>query len=83
MENICFKASYGDQDREVNISKVSGSMGMIHIYIDKYYNGTIGQKQGKWEVRWVEPVAKSVHQEIYGKDDSDAILDRLKVAGWI
>lgn len=83
MNKITFKAAYGDEDRAVVISEVSGSLGTIHIYVDNYYSGTVNNKAGYWSVYWVAPTPKSVHQELNTMDDSDAILDRMIGAGWI
>ncbi|WP_152542362.1 hypothetical protein [Pedobacter sp. V48] len=83
-----FKAAYGDEEREVLISQVSGSLNGIHIYITPennlyYFIGSIHHAMGKSIVHWVKPTDKSIHQERYVGDDSDAILDRLRDAGWI
>ena len=88
MKEFKFKASYGDEERDIVISQVSGSLNGIHIYYAPadnlyWYIGMINYAMGKWVVHWVEPGHKSVNQELYGLDDSDAILDRLIIAGWI
>jgi len=84
---IKFKAAYGDEEREIVISQVSGSLNGIHIYFATSPNsywvlGSINYAIGKWRVNWLVPTEKTVHQERYIMDDSDAILDRLRDAGW-
>lgn len=83
MKSIKFKAAYGDEQRKVVISQVSGSQNGVRIFINDYYLGSVVKVFGKWVVHWVEPTAKSIYQDLYGTDDSDAILDRLKNAGLI
>lgn len=78
-----FKAAYGNEEREVDVVQVSGNLNGIHIYIDKYYTGSVANVFGKWVLHWVQPTERSVHQELYVADDSDAIWDRLRDAGWI
>lgn len=80
---IKFKAAYGDEEREVWVSKVHGSLNGIHIYINNYAAGTIHYISGRLIVYWTVPTDKSFHKEMYCMDDSDAILDRLIIAGWI
>jgi len=83
MKSIKFKADYGDEERKMVISQVSGSLNGIRSFINNYYIGTVVNVFGKWIVHWVEPTERSIHQELYGPDDSEAILDRLRNAGWI
>ena len=83
MKSIKFKAAYGDEERKVVTSQVSGSLNDIRIFINDYYIGSVVKVFGKWVVHWVEPTEKTIHQDLYSPDDSDAILDRLRNAGWI
>jgi len=50
MKEIIFNAAYGDEEREVDIGQVSGSLNGIHIYIDRYYSCSIHCIMGKWVV---------------------------------
>lgn len=88
MKEFKFKASYGDEERDIVISQVSGSLNGLHIYYTPadnlyWYMGSINYAMGKWVVHWVEPTDRSVHHDRYIMDDSDAISDRLRDAGWI
>ncbi|NQX56697.1 hypothetical protein HQN86_23975 [Pedobacter panaciterrae] len=38
---------------------------------------------GKWGVHWRQPTEKSVTRDRYGLDDTEAVLDRLRDAGWM
>lgn len=83
MKSIKFKAAFGSEDRNVVVSLVSGSLGTVHIYINDYFVGSIRYVLDKWVVHWVEPTDKSVFKEMHGVEDSEAILDKLRNAGWI
>ncbi|WP_448104710.1 hypothetical protein [Pedobacter panaciterrae] len=83
MKSLKFAAAFGDEDRNVEIGQVSGSIGLLHIYVDNYFAGSINCVLGKWVVHWVVPTDRSVLQEYYLMDDSEAILDHLINAGWI
>jgi len=76
-----------DIDREVIISRVNGNLGWLHIYIDRYFCGSMNMIFGKWVVHWNTPTEKSVIQiyfdEWFGISDKEAILDRMVEAGWI
>lgn len=41
MKEITFPAAFGDETKQVEISKVSGVGGSFHVLIDRYYAGSI------------------------------------------
>jgi len=81
MKGIKFEAAYGDQGRVAVISQ--GSLNAIHIHVNGYYRGTINCIRGKWGVHWRGATEKSVTRDRYGLDDTEAVLDRLRNAGWM
>lgn len=48
MEVIVSVAVYGDQRKELVISQPSGAGNDFHIFIDKYYEGSIVKLKGDW-----------------------------------
>jgi len=73
MKGIKFKAAYGDEGRVAMISQ--GSLNGIHINVNGYYL--------YYGVHWRQPTEKSVTRDRYGLDDTEAVLDRLRDAGWM
>ena len=52
---------------------------MVFIFILMAITGI----RGKWGVHWRQPTEKSVTRDRYGLDDTEAVLDRLRDAGWM
>lgn len=50
MKSFTFKAYFGDHDKTVEISQVSGAGGTLslHVYQDRYYIANIFQVAGGW-----------------------------------
>lgn len=48
MKDIKFTAVYGDETKEVELSNPLGGGSGYHVYIDRYYTGTIIKRNGKW-----------------------------------
>ena len=48
MDTITFKAAYGDIDKTVVITFVTGGHGVVHLNIDRLYYGQFAFRQGKW-----------------------------------
>lgn len=49
MEKIRFKASFGMEEKVVEIEPVNGAQGTWHLYIDRYYYGAFEKCNGDWK----------------------------------
>ncbi len=67
-QKIKFLAAYGDIDKEVELSLITG--GYWHIYIDRGYLGQVICVQGKWEV-------KLQNEGTLEREDIEEIEDRI------
>jgi hypothetical protein len=47
---ICFKAAFGDVERNVEVSRPRGGGGSWHIYIDRFLYGNIINTNSGWRV---------------------------------
>ena len=66
MEDIVFKAAFGDTTKEVRISMPLGAGGILDLTMDNYYYGLFVWYEGRWQFR---PQKK----EDFTKDDIDII----------
>jgi hypothetical protein len=49
MKQILFEAAFGDERKQVEISQPHGTGQQgLHIYVDKYYCGTMGKRGCQW-----------------------------------
>ncbi|MDR6565449.1 hypothetical protein [Chitinophaga ginsengisegetis] len=48
MKKVCFDAVVGDRRFEVELSEVSGSVGIVHLYINRFWFGQFGKRAGEW-----------------------------------
>lgn len=49
MKNVQFLGTFGDELLPVDISQVSGTNGLYHVLINKFYQGMVVQTQtGEW-----------------------------------
>ena len=67
-EGIKFLAAYGDENKEVELSPVTG--GYWHIYIDRYYYGQVIFTQDKW-------TAMPQNEGTLEREDLQEIEDRI------
>lgn len=49
MNKLIFKANFGDEIKDVELSAPSGGAGDYFLMIDKYYRGTLMKRGGIWE----------------------------------
>ncbi|MGN7988680.1 hypothetical protein ACTJKC_15130 [Pedobacter sp. 22226] len=50
MSKIEFKAAFGDEIKDVELSQPNGGGSGYHILVDKFYRGSIHQSIGGWRV---------------------------------
>ena len=50
MRSYIFKAAYGEEDKTVEISDVSGTGGSFHLMIGNFYNGCFHISAGEWKL---------------------------------
>lgn len=48
MDSIKFKAAFGDQEKEVELTAPTGAGGGYQIFIDRYYFGSIILVNDQW-----------------------------------
>jgi len=58
MPSIQFTAYYGDETKLVELPYLHG--GYYHIYIDKFYQGQIHKRNGKWTVLLQDPTSMTI-----------------------
>lgn len=68
MNEINFKAGYGNEIRDVVLSKPSGGGYLYHIYINRFYYGIITLRQCNWVVLPQNP-------ETFTTDDMNVLSD--------
>ena len=74
MKQIEFEIDFGGKIKKVELSPVTGSNGIVHLYIDKFYYGQLVKVKDKWE-------AYMNKNELTG-DDITAIIQIVEEAGW-
>jgi len=56
--SIQFTAAFGDETKQVELAYITG--GYYHIFIDRYYQGQIVKRQGKWTVLLQDPESMTI-----------------------